>query len=40
MRMNEQLLHLSYLDNYDELTQGMDDQLRSSLNNSGHFYFK
>ena len=33
MKMNELLSPLFCLDNYDDLTQGMDDQRKSSLNN-------
>ncbi len=33
MKMSELSLRQFYLDNYDDLTQGMDDQRKSSLNN-------
>ncbi len=29
MKMSERLLRLFFLDNYDDLTQGMDDQLEA-----------
>ena len=34
------VISIIFLDNYDELTQGMDDQMQKQLEQSGDFHFE